>query len=459
MSEQMELSSLMQRLRHTYVSGLTRSHAWRMTQLKQLALMLETHEAELLEALHSDLGKSQAEGWLTELGYLTSDIEHTCKRLRKWMQPTRVSQPLMAWPGKSFLQPEPLGVVLIIGAWNYPLQLLLSPLIAALAAGNCVVLKPSELAPATASLMARLLPDYLANEAVQVVNGGADTAQALLQQRFDHIMYTGGGRVGRIVMKAAAEHLTPVTLELGGKSPAVVLADADIKTAARRIAWGKWLNAGQTCIAPDYVLVDESVKEPFLEALREAIESFFGDDAADADDYGMIVNEQHWQRLVDYLDQGTLYYGGEFDRQARYIEPTIMTEVATDSPVMQEEIFGPLLPVLTVPNLASAIEFIRDRDKPLALYGFSGSTRSLQQLTEQTHAGNQCNNDTLMFMLNPKLPFGGVGPSGMGRYHGKFGFDTFSHQKSVMQRPFWFDPNFRYPPYTSFKQKLLRWFS
>lgn len=455
----LHIKELMKRLRHSYVSGLTRPHSWRIKQLKQLALLLETHESELLEALHSDLGKSAAEGWLTELGYLTTDIEHTCKHLRKWMKPTRVSQPLMAWPGKSFLHPEPLGVVLIIGAWNYPLQLLLSPMIAALAAGNCVILKPSELAPATADLMARLLPDYLANEAVQVVNGGAEVAQQLLEQRFDHIMYTGGGRVGRIVMKAAAEHLTPVTLELGGKSPAVVLADADLKISARRIAWGKWLNAGQTCIAPDYVLVDESVKEPFLAALREAIEDFFGPEPGSAEDYGRIVNEQHWQRLVDYLEHGTINHGGEFDRQLRYIEPTVLTDVAVDSPVMQEEIFGPILPVLTVPNLASAIEFIRERDKPLALYGFSGSSRSLQQLTEQTHAGNQCSNDTLMFMLNPKLPFGGVGPSGMGRYHGKFGFDTFSHQKAVMERPFWFDPKFRYPPYTSFKQKLLRWFS
>ncbi|CAB0151914.1 Aldehyde dehydrogenase [Pseudidiomarina piscicola] len=454
-----ELEPLMERLRHTYVGGLTRPHTWRIKQLKQLALMLETHETELLEALQTDLGKSNAEGWLTELGYLHSDISHTCKHLRRWMKPHAVSQPLMAWPGKSFLQPEPLGVVLIIGAWNYPLQLLLSPLVAALAAGNCVVLKPSELAPATADLMARLIPDYLANEAVQVINGGKETAQQLLAQRFDHIMYTGGGRVGRLVMKAAAEHLTPVTLELGGKSPAVVLSDADLTITARRIAWGKWLNAGQTCIAPDYVLVAESIKGPFLDALRDAIESFFGTDASNAEDYGKIVSEQHWQRLVGYIDQGTLSYGGEYDRQNRFIEPTVLTDVAADSPVMQEEIFGPILPVLTIPNLASAIEFIRERDKPLALYGFSRSSRSLQQLTEQTHAGNQCNNDTLMFMLNPKLPFGGVGPSGMGRYHGKYGFDTFSHQKSVMQRPFWFDPKFRYPPYTSFKQKLLRWFS
>ncbi|RUO48637.1 aldehyde dehydrogenase family protein [Pseudidiomarina aquimaris] len=453
------MNDMMQRLRHSYISGLTRPLSWRINQLKQLQLMLEEHESDLLKALESDLGKSKAEGWLTELGYLNSDIDYTCKHLRKWMRGKRVSQPLMAWPGKSFLHPEPLGVVLIIGAWNYPLQLLLSPLVAALAAGNCAVVKPSELAPRTADIIAKLLPDYLANEAVQVVTGGAEVAQELLAQRFDHIMYTGGGRVGRIVMEAAAKHLTPVTLELGGKSPAVVLDDADIKTAARRIAWGKWLNAGQTCIAPDYVLVADNRRDEFVAALKQAVEDFYGTDASDANDYGRIVNEQHWQRLVGYLEQGTVVHGGDHDRQQRFLAPTILTDVAVDSPVMEEEIFGPILPVLSVPNLASAVEFIRERDKPLALYGFSASKRALQQLTEQTHAGNQCNNDTLMFMLNPELPFGGVGPSGMGRYHGKFGFDTFSHQKAVMQRPFWFDPKFRYPPYTSFKQKLLRWFS
>ena len=453
------MNDMMQRLRHSYISGLTRPLSWRQQQLQQLTALLNDHEQALLQALEQDLGKSAAEGWLTEIGFLHSDIKHTLKHLRKWMRPRKVSQPLMAWPGKSFLQPEPLGVVLIIGAWNYPLQLLLSPMVAALAAGNCVVLKPSELAPNTAALLARLIPDYLPSEAVQIVTGGAETAQQLLAERFDHIMYTGGGRVGRIVMKAAAEHLTPVTLELGGKSPAVVLADADLKTTARRIAWGKWLNAGQTCIAPDYVLVQDSAKDALVDELRAALESFFGTDASEAEDYGRIVNEQHWQRLVDYLDDGTVVHGGDHDREQKFIAPTLLTDVALDSKVMEEEIFGPILPIISVPNLATAVEFIRERDKPLALYGFSASARSLQQLTEQTHAGNQCNNDTLMFMLNPELPFGGVGPSGMGRYHGKFGFDTFSHLKAVMQRPFWLDPNFRYPPYTSFKRKLLRWFS
>lgn len=449
----------LQRLRACYDSGLTRPLAWRLQQLKQLENMLETHERELLQALNADLGKSNAESWLTELGYLRSDIRHTSKHLKKWMRPTRVSQPLLAWPGRSHLYPEPLGVVLIIGAWNYPLQLLLSPLVAALAAGNCAIVKPSELAPRTADLIERLLTDYLAPEAVHVVTGGADVATELLAHKFDHIMYTGGGRVGRIVMKAAAEHLTPVTLELGGKSPAVVLADADIKVTARRIAWGKWLNAGQTCIAPDYVLVDETVHDDLIAELKQATVEFFGNEPELADDYGRIVNKAHFERLRGYLSDGQVAFGGDSDAQEWYLQPTVLTDVSPASNVMQEEIFGPILPVMKTKNLAEAVDFIRERDKPLALYGFSRSQRQLAKLTEQTHAGNQCNNDTLMFMLNPKLPFGGVGSSGMGRYHGKFGFDTFSHLKSVMTRPFKIDPSFRYPPYTSFKQKLMRWFS
>src|SRR5690554_3749712 len=333
------LAHQVQRLRSTYDSGLTRPLSWRRQQLEQLQQLLERHENELLQALQTDLGKSKAEGWLTELGYLRSDIQHTLKHLKRWMQPRRVSQPLLAWPGRSYLYPEPLGVVLIIGAWNYPLQLLLSPLVAALAAGNCVVVKPSELAPNTAQLLERLLPDYLASEAVQVVTGGADVAAELLQQRFDHILYTGGGRVGRIVMKAAAEHLTPVTLELGGKSPAVVLQDADIEVAARRIAWGKCLNAGQTCIAPDYALVDESVHDKFVAALQTAINGFFGSEPETAEDYGRIVNTQHFDRLITYLNDGNIAIGGEHDRQQRYIAPTVITNVSVDSPIMRDEIF------------------------------------------------------------------------------------------------------------------------
>ncbi|MBY6064633.1 aldehyde dehydrogenase family protein [Pseudidiomarina sediminum] len=453
------MNDIMQRLRHSYISGLTRPLSWRLQQLSQLEQLLNEHEQALLDALQSDLGKSAAEGWLSEIGFLQSDLRHTRKHLKRWMKPKRVGQPLLTAPGRSYIYPEPLGVVLIMGAWNYPLQLLLSPLIAALAAGNCAIVKPSELAPKTAELLARLLPDYLANEAVQVITGGADVAAALLEQRFDHIFYTGGGRVGRIVMSAAAQHLTPVTLELGGKSPAVVLSDADLQTSARRIAWGKWLNAGQTCIAPDYVLVAAEVHDRFVQALVDAITELYGETPREAKDYGRIVNTAHWQRLVNYLDDGTIASGGEHDKDERFLAPTVLTQVSPESPVMQEEIFGPILPIIAVPNLAEAIHFIRERDKPLALYGFSASAHSLQQLTEQTHAGSQCNNDTLMFMLNPALPFGGVGPSGMGSYHGKFGFDTFSHQKALMHRPFWFDPKFRYPPYTTFKQKLLRWFN
>lgn len=450
---------LMQQMRCTFHSEVTHSLDWRRGQLNQLATLLKAHETELLEALHADLGKSHAEGWLTELSVLNKDIQYTLRHLPRWMQPKRVRQPLLALPGKSYLQPEPLGVVLIIGAWNYPLQLLLSPLIAALAAGNCAILKPSELAPQTATLLATLVPQYLSHEAVKVVTGDAAVVTELLQHRFDHIMYTGGSRVGKIIMRAAADYLTPVTLELGGKSPAVVLADANIKVTARRIAWGKWLNAGQTCIAPDYVLVEESVQTALIDALREACTEMFGATPNTAKDYGRIVNDHHFNRLIAYLNDGEIAFGGDFDAQQRYLAPSVLHQVPRHSPIMQDEIFGPILPIIPVASLDEAIEFIKQHEKPLALYGFSSSKQKLQQLTQSTSAGNQCNNDTLMFMLNPELPFGGVGNSGMGRYHGRFGFETFSHFKAVMQRPFSPDPLFRYAPYTQFKQKLLRWLS
>lgn len=450
---------LMQQLRTTFDSGVTRNIEWRQRQLKQLAALLKDHENELLEALQLDLGKSHAEGWLTELSVVNKEIQHTLNHLPQWMKAKRVRQPFLAMPGKSYLHPEPLGIVLIIGAWNYPIQLMLSPLIAALAAGNCVILKPSELAPRTAELLANTIPQYLAHDAINVVNGGADIVTDLLQNRFDHILYTGSERVGKIVMRAAAEYLTPVTLELGGKSPAVILADANIKTTARRLAWGKWINAGQTCIAPDYVLVDESIQNELVAALKEASQTMFGVTPQSAEDYGRIVNDAHFNRLISYLNNGKVAFGGDFNASERYLAPTVLTHVNIDSPIMRDEIFGPILPIIPISSLTEAIDFIQQREKPLALYGFSNSNKKLRQLTEATSAGNQCNNDTLMFMLNPELPFGGVGRSGMGRYHGYFGFETFSHVKAVMYRSTRPDPSFRYPPYTKFKRRIMRWLS
>lgn len=451
--------STFKQLKSHFDSGLTRPLSWRLNQLKQLQRFLDENEKPLLEALKNDLNKHPSEARLTELQFLQSDIKHTIKALPKWSKARKVGNPLLAWPAKSQLVPEPLGTVLILGAWNYPLQLLLAPLVAAIAAGNCALIKPSEHASATADLLSRQLPDYLDNSAIKIVTGAATESQQLTTLPFDHIFYTGGEHAAKSIMAAAAENLTPVTLELGGKSPAVVLADAPIQVAARRIVWGKFLNAGQTCIAPDYVLVEDSVKEQLISAMHQELVNFYGDDPQNSDCYGRIIHQGHWQRLTQMLDQENIVIGGDFDKAERYIAPTIVDGVKENSALMQEEIFGPILPVITIKSAADAIEKIHRHPKPLALYVFSNTQRLLSLFTEKVSAGNVCYNDTLMFMLNDKLPFGGVGRSGMGRYHGKFGFDTFSHLKPVMKRSFRFDVALRYPPYSKFKDKILSWFS
>lgn len=446
-------------LKQTFNSGLTRPLSWRKKQLNQLAQFLIAHEKDLLNALYSDLGKCSSESQLTEIQFLKTDIKHTLKALPKWTKPTKVGNPMLAWPAKSTLVPEPLGVVLVLGAWNYPLQLTLAPVIAAIAAGNCAVIKPSEHAPATAEIFEKHLVNYLDSAAFKIVTGDVNVAQQLTEQPFDHIFYTGGSNAAKAIMAAAAQNLTPVTLELGGKSPAVVLSDADITVAARRIVWGKYLNAGQTCIAPDYLLVEESIKERFINALRNQISQFYGEEPQQSSDYGRIIHEQHWRRLAQMLDNESVVIGGDLDKHDRYIAPTVIDNVTTDSPLMQEEIFGPLLPVVSVKSVTEAIDIISSKPKPLALYVFSKDQRLQKHFTQRVSAGNVCYNDTLMFMLNDKLPFGGVGQSGMGRYHGKWGFDTFSHLKPVMIRSFRFDVALRYPPYSKLKDKVLSWFA
>lgn len=446
-------------LKQTFNSGLTRPLSWRKKQLNQLAQFLIAHEKNLLNALYSDLGKCSSESQLTEIQFLKTDIKHTLKALPKWTKPTKVGNPMLAWPAKSTLVPEPLGVVLVLGAWNYPLQLTLAPVIAAIAAGNCAVIKPSEHAPATAEIFEKHLVNYLDSAAFKIVTGDVNVAQQLTEQPFDHIFYTGGSNAAKAIMAAAAQNLTPVTLELGGKSPAVVLSDADITVAARRIVWGKYLNAGQTCIAPDYLLVEESIKERFINALRNQISQLYGEEPQQSSDYGRIIHEQHWRRLAQMLDNENVVIGGDLDKHDRYIAPTVIDNVTTDSPLMQEEIFGPLLPVVSVKSVTEAIDIISSKPKPLALYVFSKDQRLQKHFTQRVSAGNVCYNDTLMFMLNDKLPFGGVGQSGMGRYHGKWGFDTFSHLKPVMIRSFRFDVALRYPPYSKLKDKVLSWFA
>ena len=440
----------------TFESGRTRNLAWRAEQLEALERMMSECEQELMDALRADLGKHPQEAWATEISYVAADAVYCRKYLKRWSKAHKVSTPMLGQPGKSWIQPEPLGVVLIIGAWNYPLQLTLAGLAAAISAGNCAVIKPSELAPAMSDVIARRVPEYLDNDCVKIIEGAVPETSALLELPWDHILYTGGGNVGRIVMSAAAKHLTPVTLELGGKSPCIVMPDADLVTTARRIAWGKFTNAGQTCIAPDYVLVDATTEKKLVPLLQAAVTEMFGEDPESSDSYGRIVNDRHFERIAGLIASGDVAVGGQTNAESRYIAPTVLTGVAADSPVMREEIFGPVLPVLRVDDLEAAIRFIRASDKPLAGYIFTKSSASEARFLEMVSCGNACVNDTMMFMTVDELPFGGVGPSGMGNYSGEYGFRTFSHMKAVMKRGWWPDVAVRYAPFTDKKFKLLR---
>lgn len=446
------------RLRATFASGRTAPVAWRAAQLRGLVTMLEVHEHEFLDALAADLGKPAAEAYATDLGFAKAEATYDLAHLDRWVRPRRVSTPLVAQPGRSWVQYEPLGVVLVIAPWNYPVQLTLGPLAGALAAGNCAVVKPSELAPATSAVLARRLPEHVDPDAVAVVEGGVPETTALLAERFDHILYTGNGRVARIVAAAAAPFLTPVTLELGGKSPVVVDRSADVEVAATRVAWGRFLNAGQTCIAPDHALVHAAVVDEFTDALRRAIRTFYGPDPRTSPDYGRIVNAAHHRRLVGYLGDGEIVTGGEHDEAARYLAPTVLRGVPDDAPSMTDEIFGPILPVRPVADVDEAVAFVNAREKPLALYVFADNDVVARHVVDATSSGSAAINATLLQMSVPGLPFGGVGESGHGSYHGHHSFTTFSHAKAVLRRGVRPDPALAYPPYTAFKERLLRRF-
>jgi aldehyde dehydrogenase (NAD+) len=430
--------------------GHTRPRAWRVGQLRRLDALLKEHESDILGALAADLGKPPVEAYF-EVVAVRQELRLAQRQLGHWMAPRRVPVPLAQKPGRAELIAEPLGCVLIIGPWNYPFSLTLQPLVSALAAGNTAVLKPSEHAPSTSALIARLVGQHLDPDVVAVVQGDGAVAQRLLQEPFDHIFFTGGGRVGRLVMEAAARHLTPVTLELGGKSPAIVLTDADLAVSARRIAWGKALNAGQTCIAPDYLLVEEPVRQELIDRLSEAFRRSFGDEPLASSDLARIVNQAQFDRLHGLLEgarqRGQVLFGGQTDPGTLRIAPTLLAVSGFEDPLMDDELFGPLLPVLSIPSLEEAITTIRSRPRPLALYLFSRSHRAMQRVLAGTSSGGVCHNDVVMQVGVPDLPFGGVGASGMGLYHGRSGFDTFSHLRSVLHRPFRFDLHFRYPPY------------
>ena len=447
---------LFDELNASFRSGRTRNLAWRIGQLEAIERMMSEQEDAIIEALKQDLGKPAQESWTAEISYVAGDAAYCRRKLKRWAKPRKVHTPSVAKPGKSWLQPEPLGTVLIIGAWNYPLQLTLAPYVAAIAAGNCAVLKPSELAPATSKLLARIVPEYMDTDCVRVVEGAVPETTALLELPFDHILYTGGGAVGRIVMAAAAKHLTPVTLELGGKSPCVVLPDANLETTARRITWGKFTNAGQTCIAPDYILTDSDTEAKLVPLLEECIREMYGTDAEASDSYGRIINERHFDRLMNLMQSGKVAAGGQHNRDTRFIAPTVLTDISRDSAVMQEEIFGPILPIVRIENLGDAIEFVRQGDKPLAGYIFTRDSTEEARFVEELSCGSMCINDTMMFMAVHELPFGGVGASGMGAYSGERGFLTFSHMKAVMKRSWWPDVALRYAPYTPKKLAMMR---
>ncbi|MGI9603486.1 MAG: aldehyde dehydrogenase family protein [Acidimicrobiales bacterium] len=446
------------RTRAAFASGRTRDLDWRAKQLDGLLRMLAENDVRLTSALAADVGKPSTEGWATDVGATAGEIAHIRKHMAKWAKPRRASLPIAAQPGKGRVVPEPLGVVLIVAPWNYPIQLLLNPLAAALAAGNAAVCKPSELAPATSALLAELLPRYLDDEAVVVVEGDVPVATALLEQKWDHIFFTGSTDVGRIVMQAAATHLTPVTLELGGKSPVIVDDSADIEVTGRRLAWGKFLNAGQTCIAPDYILVPAGKRDALVEAIETSVREFYGPDARTSADYARIVNERHLQRLTGLLDgeSGTVAFGSETDADDKYLAPTVVIDPDVDSPIMQQEIFGPILPIVTIDDTDEAIAFINERPKPLALYVFSSDDDTTDHIINQTSSGGVCVNHVILHIAPPELPFGGVGESGMGRYHGQSGFDTFSNLKSVLRKKTRPDVKVLYPPYTNFKDKPFR---
>jgi aldehyde dehydrogenase (NAD+) len=452
-----DINDLLQ-MRRYFNSGVTKDYAFRKKQLIKLRDVVLQFEQPLYEALYTDLKKNPEECWVTETGFLVAELNNTIKNLHQWMQPENASTNLLNLPSKSYVIPEPLGVVLIIGPWNYPLQLLFTPLAGAIAAGNCVVLKSSEFAPATAIVMQKIIEQTFDKQYVLLIGGdGATVIPDMMNNfSFDHVFYTGSTAVGKIIYKMAAERLVPVTLELGGKSPCIVESDANIKVAARRIAMTKFSNAGQMCVAPDYVLVHRSKKEELVAALKNTIQQFFGDNAEESYNYGKIINERQFNRLTGYLQQGKIVHGGRTDASKLFIEPTVMEDISLDSPIMKDEIFGPILPVISFDTTEEAREIIANNPNPLAFYVFTSSKRKETEWLTNVAFGGGCINNASWHLTNHNLPFGGRGFSGTGQYHGKYSFATFSHKKAIMKTPTWFDPSIKYPPFKG-KLKLFKW--
>lgn len=457
----MNIAQSVNDLRTYFNTGVTRSYEWRISQLDAIVRLVEENETALMKALMEDSGKADFTAYSGDVMFVRGEALHTRKHLRKWMKPRKVGAPLMIKPVKSYIQPEPLGVVLVIGAWNFPLHLTLGPLCGAIAAGNTCMIKPSEVSPKVSALISQLVPRYLDARAVHVVEGGVAETTEILAQRFDKILYTGNSHVARIIMQAAAKHLTPVTLELGGKNPCIVHADANLDVAANRIIDVKCSNAGQICVAPDYLLVHEDVYDALLPKLTARIREFFGDNPQQSPDYSRIINARHLARLQALMDEGTIYHGGRMDERDNYLEPTILVDVPESAKVMQEEIFGPILPVFQYSELQEALAFINAREKPLALYVFTESDAVHADVEQETSSGALVRNALMIHASNHQLPFGGVGNSGMGCYHGQYSFDNMSHLKSVMVKPTWMDPRGAYPPFDdkamAMRKKITRW--
>ncbi len=443
------MNTQLEALRQYFQSGATQTFDFRLLQLKRLKQVVLDNEQALYKALYADLKKTDEDAWATEIGFFLSELNYTIKHLHEWMRPNPVSTNLVNLPSTSYTIQEPLGVVCIIAPWNYPFQLLFTPLIGAIAGGNCAVLKPSEFAPATAAVMGKMIADLFPDNYMLYLEGeGAVVLPPLLSEnRFDHIFYTGSTMVGKIIYKLAAEQLVPVTLELGGKSPAVICSDANLRVAARRLANPKFSNCGQMCIAPDYILVPHALKDALIQELIIAIQAFYGADAENSEHYGKIINDKQWLRLTSYLGDGEIVYGGKSNREKLFIEPTILTGVHADAKIMQDEIFGPILPILTYEKREEALAIIQKNPNPLAFYVFTENKNDEAYWLTNVPSGGACVNNATMHITNHELPFGGRGYSGTGGYHGKLSFDTFTHTKSVLKTPTWIDPSFKYPPY------------
>ncbi|MBE9121757.1 aldehyde dehydrogenase [Tychonema sp. LEGE 07199] len=441
----LSVSDIIRQQRQFFATGKTKDVDFRIEQLKHLKSAIELNQSRIVAAVKADLNRPEFEAYF-EIASI-AEVNYAIKNLKSWVKPKKVPTSIDQFPASARIYPEPLGVVLIVGPWNYPFQLMISPLVGAIAAGNCAILKPSEIASHTSEVVADMISKTFDPAYVAAVEGGVEISTQLLAEKFDHIFFTGGTKIGKIVMEAAAKHLTPVTLELGGKSPCIVDSDIQIEYTAKRIAWGKFINAGQTCIAPDYLLVDKKIKPDLMSAIKTALHEFYGEDPQQSPDYSRIINQHHLKRLVEFIKDGEIVAGGQSNAEDRYISPTVIDKVSWDSPVMQDEIFGPILPVLEYDDFGEAIAQINARPKPLALYLFSKDKEKQQRVLRETSSGGLCINDTVMQVGVTTLPFGGVGDSGIGSYHGKASFDTFSHYKSVLQKSFWLDLKWRYAPY------------